>query len=339
MTEFLRNCWYMAGWSEEVGEGGSLARTIAGQAIVFFRDGSGELAALQDRCPHRFAPLSAGQVELDGIRCGYHGIAFDRYGACIDNPHGVASSALCARSFAVCERHTAFWVWLGEPDRAAEHTIPDLSFIDAVPPLARIASYLPTAANYELLTDNILDLSHADYLHASSLGGMMTSAETTCREDGDTVFVSWEAADCEPPPAFRPQLPDGARAHIIIAVEWQAPAVMVLTVNVREAGAPMREEDTSFTLHLMTPESARSTHYFFCNTRPDRQDDAEFTAFLRGTLTQAFAEEDKPMLEAQQRALADEEFESLGPALLPIDKASVLARRKLRKLLQAERSD
>lgn len=336
MAAYLHDTWYMAGWTEDLPAGAMLARRIAGQDIVLYRDGAGQPVALHDRCPHRFAPLSAGKLEGDALRCGYHGVAFGRSGECVDNPHGAKVSALCVRSFPAAERHTAIWLWLGDAALADASLIPDLSFIDAVPPLARIASYLPTAANYELLTDNILDLSHADYLHASSLGGMMTSAETRCHEDGGKVTVSWEAKDCDPPPAFAAQLPKGARAHILIAVEWQAPAVMVLTVNVVEAGTPMRAEDTSYTLHLMTPEDEQNTHYFFCNTRPYRQEDAEFTAFLRKTLTYAFSQEDKPMLEAQQGRLGSADFEDLQPVLLGVDKAAALARRSLRTMIANE---
>ncbi len=59
MHEFLRNVWYMAAWAEEVGEG-LLSRRIAGRKLVLFRAADGTPVALEDRCPHRFAPLSLG---------------------------------------------------------------------------------------------------------------------------------------------------------------------------------------------------------------------------------------------------------------------------------------
>ena len=65
MHEFLRNVWYMAAWAEEVGEG-LLSRRIAGRKLVLFRAADGTPVALEDRCPHRFAPLSLGQAPISG---------------------------------------------------------------------------------------------------------------------------------------------------------------------------------------------------------------------------------------------------------------------------------
>ena len=86
---YLHNAWYVAAWCEDLGDGGVLGRTILNEPVVLFRQGNGEVAALDDRCPHRFAPLSLGHV-LDGnrIQCPYHGLEFNGAGACVLNPHG-----------------------------------------------------------------------------------------------------------------------------------------------------------------------------------------------------------------------------------------------------------
>lgn len=171
---WLRNCWYQAGWNEELDASPSLARTILGVPLVFFRREDGAVLALHDRCPHRFAPLSAGRVEPGRIICGYHGLAFGEDGACVHNPHGPITSRISVRAYPAVERHLALWVWMGEPALADPALIPDLSFIDRTPVTARITGHMPTAADYRLLTDNIMDLSHADYLHPTTLGGIMT---------------------------------------------------------------------------------------------------------------------------------------------------------------------
>ena len=126
MTAFLRNTWYLAGWAEELSQDALLARTIAGEPLVLFRSPAGAPVALADVCPHRFAPLSRGRLGPLGLQCRYHGLTFGADGRCVHNPHGPISSALSARRFAVVERHTALWIWLGEPDRADPATIPDL---------------------------------------------------------------------------------------------------------------------------------------------------------------------------------------------------------------------
>jgi len=333
---YLKNCWYQAGWSTELRAGTQLVRVIADVPLLLWRERSGRVAALLDRCPHRFAPLSAGVITDNRVTCGYHGLTFDGTGACVHNPHGGLSKALTVTSFPVIERHTALWVWLGTPEQANADLIADLSYIDVAPENARIAGYVPTKANYELLTDNILDLSHADYLHPTSLGGMMTSAKTTVRVEDEQVVVEWDARDCVPPGAFRTLIPPPQRGDIWIQVRWSAPAVMTLATFAAPTGTARTAQGTALTLHNMTPETARSTHYFFCNTRPYLTEDVDFSEQLRRALTHAFAHEDKPMLEKQQERIGDDDFWALGPVLLSVDAAAVRVRRILQHLLEAE---
>ena len=230
MMKYLMNTWYQAGFADDIPAGGKLARTICAVPLVFYRRAEGSLTALADRCPHRFAPLSAGRVDGDSIFCGYHGLGFGADGKCMHNPHGPIVSALAVRSFPVVERHTIVWVWLGDAERADPALIPDLSYIDETPPQARISGYMPTAANYQLISDNILDLSHADFLHPDTLGGINSTAKTSNRQEGDTVVVDWLAENCEPPPAFRATVHGAGRADVWTEVVWRAPAVMTLGV-------------------------------------------------------------------------------------------------------------
>ena len=75
---YLRNAWYVAAWSDDLAEGKLLARTIMKEPIVLYRRADGSPAALHDRCPHRFAPLSMGKiVHGDAVQCPYHGLEFD----------------------------------------------------------------------------------------------------------------------------------------------------------------------------------------------------------------------------------------------------------------------
>ena len=336
--KYLQRCWYQAGWVSELDSGAPLGRTIAEIPLVFFRNEEGRVSALLDRCPHRFAPLSAGRLANGRISCGYHGLTFSGGGRCVHNPHGAALSVMRVQAFPAEERHQAIWVWLGEPEAADASRIPHLSYIDSTPPLARVMGYLPTRANYELLSDNILDLSHADYLHAGSLGGMMTSSRTKNSVEGDDVVVEWDAIDCVPPSAFLGLVPPPNRGDIWIQVRWTAPAVMSLWTFAAPAGTPRSDEMTAISLHSMTPETRNSTHYFYCSTRPYFVDDVQFSAMMRQVLEQAFAGEDKPMLEKQQLRIGGADFWSLNPVMMNVDTAAVQARRALQRLIAAERT-
>lgn len=55
---FLRNAWYVAGFTEEVAAGQMLARRILDCPLLLLLRTDGSLAALVDRCPHRFARIS-----------------------------------------------------------------------------------------------------------------------------------------------------------------------------------------------------------------------------------------------------------------------------------------
>jgi vanillate O-demethylase monooxygenase subunit len=59
---YLRNAWYVAAWSDDLADGQLLGRTIMKEPVVLYRKADGNVAALQDRCPHRFAPLHMGKI-------------------------------------------------------------------------------------------------------------------------------------------------------------------------------------------------------------------------------------------------------------------------------------
>ena len=334
---WVQNAWYQVAWCHELGVEGGLARAVLGLPLLVMRDASGAARTLFNRCPHRFAPLSAGRIANGIVRCGYHGLAFDGAGRCVDNPHGAATSAICVQSFPTIERHRAIWAWLGS-GAADGSLIPDLGFIDEAPDTARITGYLPTQADYQLVTDNILDLSHADYLHPTSLGGMMTGARTSIKEEGGAVTVEWLAENCNPPPAFHSMVPPPAKADIWTAVTWRPPALMVLSTWAKEAGKDRNPEHLAITLHNVTPADKLSSHYFFCAVRKFNVADAGFNAMLGQIITRAFEEEDKPMLEKQQANMLGADFWSLKPVLLNIDNAAVRARRILARLVDSQRA-
>src|SRR6202011_2666475 len=118
-------------------------------------------------------------------------------------------------------------------------------------------------------------------------------------------------------------------------VTWTAPGNMLLRVGATLHGESRSRGGEGMTLHLATPETARSTHYWFWSMRPFAIS-AEANAQIRGFLESAFAQQDKPMLEAQYRNMDGAEFWSMKPLLLSTDAPAVRARRKLAKLIKAE---
>jgi phenylpropionate dioxygenase-like ring-hydroxylating dioxygenase large terminal subunit len=336
---YLRNVWYATAWADELGLATPLlARTVADQPLVIFRTNDGSVSALQDRCPHRFAPLSRGQRTEQGIRCGYHGLEFGSSGACIANPHGAVVQSLRVHAYPATERYGMIWVWLGELELSDPSAIPDMSFVSSVPPTAFSKGYLPTSASHLLLTDNILDLSHADYLHPETLGGgAMTRARARVEERKGSVHVTWDSFDETPIPIFKSLLPTpDTRVDMWTEVEWFPNGVMILHTGATPTGKPREEGIDTWNAHIMTPEGDASTHYFYCNSRNYMMDDAEFNKLFATGLRAAFEHEDKPMIEAQQQRVGNVDLLEQHPALLAIDSASVKVRRILSQMIKAE---
>lgn len=339
---YLRRSWYVAGFADELLAGQLLARTLLDEPLVFFRRPDGGVAALQDRCPHRFAPLSAGVLCEGGqsVQCPYHGLRFGADGQCIHNPHGAGTipKAAAVKAWAVVERHGLLWWWAADAASADEALIPDFSETHGAPADATIRGYLPTACDYRLLADNILDLTHADYLHAGTLGnGAITRSTPQLTDLGPrSVRILWQSSGEPAPPAFDAHLREPGRpTDQWTDVTWFAPGLMLLRVGATLQGEPRGQGVDTCNLHLVTPETAGRTHYWYWSTRGFAID-PHVNAAIRPIVEFAFAQQDKPMLEAQQRRIGGASFWSLKPVLLPGDAGAVRARRKLDALIAAE---
>lgn len=334
---YLRNCWYMAAWASELAPGAMLARRLLDQPVVLVRERDGGLFALHDRCPHRFAPLSRGLLEAGQLVCGYHGLGFDRHGQCARNPHGPLVKSLAVRAYPLREAHRAIWIWMGEPALAAHAPLPPLEFLSTTPDTAFSQGYLNGAGHYQLYVDNILDLSHADYLHPTTLGGgSWTRARAEVSEQDDVIRVKWTAFNENPTPVQKAMRPHLEKVDLWTEVEWFAPGVMTLLSGSVPAGTPRDQGGTFKNVHIMTPETGGRTHYFFGSTRNFALDDAELNQRFAETRAHIFATEDEPMIAAQYERLEGEEFLAARPALLSIDAGSARARRRLDQMIADE---
>src|SRR3546814_16610251 len=158
MAKYLRNAWYAAAWSEEIG-GTPLGRTFLEQPVVLFRETDGTTVALADRCPHRFAPLSKGKLVGNAIECPYHGLRFGADGQCVHNYHGPVPKAASVHRYPVMECYGLAWIWMGDADQAHEDRLPAFGPFITDDGFAFARGNLQLAANYQLVVDNLLDLT------------------------------------------------------------------------------------------------------------------------------------------------------------------------------------
>lgn len=340
---YLKNAWYVAAWSHELGDE-LITRTICDQPVLLYRKEHGEAVAIGNLCPHRFAPLHMGRKVGDNVQCMYHGMVFGESGACVLNPHrgGVISPAMRVPAYPLIERHGAIWVWTGEADAADEALLPDYSCYSA-PGFAVIRGVMDVAANYELISDNLLDLTHADFLHEGTLSSeAITISKLETLEAGSTVWANRWCPNGDAAPVWGQLMESqlGMKAtdpvdHWLY-MRWDAPGHLLLDVGITPPSQPRDKGAWVFTGHHLTPVSQDRTLYYWTVVRNHGLDDPAVEAFWQGSIDYAFAVQDKPMIEAQQAALAGRHIDELRPVGIPADVAGAKARRMLARLIAGE---
>ena len=343
---FLRNAWYVALWGQDLPPGELVARTFLNEPVILFRDNEGIARALVDWCPHKFAPLHRGKfTDTGSIRCAYHGLEFDAEGACVYNPHGKTPKQ-GVRAYPVAEKHSLIWIWMGDSDRADPAAIPDFSILDPDRDADTQVSkrdWIKMEAGYELITDNLLDLSHVSFLHEGILGNEDTiAADTIVDHEGDRIYARRLMENVRVPGLFDLLFKgDGGRVDLWNDIRWDAPGCMMNDAGVTDPGGAHEDGTGIFGTHFLTPETERTTYYHFAavrqNPRPVAPDIAEE---LRHKLSElrhiAFAEQDAPIIEAQQLRFDAAMARGEAPTLLAIDKGPVAYKRVLKKLIDAE---
>ncbi len=333
---FIYDAWYAAGWGRSLGQA-PLSRLMLGEPIVLFRTESGRVAALQDRCPHRAVPLHMGSVSGEHIQCLYHGLQFNAAGRCVHNPHVKREPGLSTppiKNYAVAERHGMIWVWMGRPESANEKSIPDYSWFADDDRYAVSYGNTYVKGGYELIIDNLLDLSHAEYLHANTVGtvGSSGTVATGVEAGDDWVKVKRKVFGLKPSRIFAPHW---SRSELIDQrsdMLWRAPSNLLLDIRLCEAGDETESGLHFPSAHLLTPETERTSHYFWAVARDFKQGDDVLTQNIRTAFEATFGNEDRPVVEAIQQAydLAAGKVELCGFTMG--DAGSAKARRILERL-------
>jgi phenylpropionate dioxygenase-like ring-hydroxylating dioxygenase large terminal subunit len=352
--DWLRECWYVIAWDHEIppadadGDVPLFRRVVLEEPILVYRLHDGGVAAIEDRCCHRHAPLSRGRREGDCVRCGYHGLMFDASGACVDAP-GLAAIPPKARvrSYPVAVRNRWVFVWMGDPSTADTALLPDNFSCDS-PRWRNRPGYLHYDTNYLLICDNLLDFSHLSYVHATSLGGSVEIARA--RPDivpvpGPTadwpqlgIRVTRHVPDVPAPPFYQRFRRFDTNLDRWFDYEFLLPGTLLMHSGGRPTGRAADDDRDAVRLHscqTLTPETVDTTHYFFQQSHPSDQGDASTTASIYDSLLRAF-EEDRATIAAQHRNIALAPDAPMLP--LAMDAALIQFRRLLSQRLAIERA-
>ncbi len=336
---FIRDTWYAASWTTELADK-PIGRRILDEEIVLYRTASGEAVALGGVCPHRFASLAEGKLHGDSIACPYHGLRFGSDGRCTHNPHGPVSGAVRVRQYPLVERQRMLWIWMGSgsPEMA---TLPDTQLLEK-PGLTWVNGSLHVLGNYQLVIDNLLDLSHVEFMHPFLGGGRETDDEPLeyrAEQEGDRVRALYDCRKVTTTPlvyALWPDAPDKTRLWAYM--HWSPAANLYLDSGFASVGTTGSANAVLLpTYHLLTPETATTTHYFWWAGRNTQLEDENLSEQLREGFTQAFKLEDEPMIADIQRRLGNKNLMDMQPLLLSIDNAAVRARRIVEKKLKEQK--
>lgn len=334
---YLRNAWYVAAWSDEIKDG-LFARRLAQEPIVFYRKPDGMLTALADRCPHRFVPLHLGKLHGDIVECAYHGLRFGPDGKCVLNPNSDNIPAKArVRSYPVVERHRLVFVWMGAPELADPNLVPDFGFMSDES-LATTKGYIHGNSNYMLMVDNILDLSHTQYLHADTLGSkaLALAVPKIVEEERHVDVLRWMPDDYQAPLTAASRGFANRKCDAWMDTRWHPPGYMHMETGLTEPGSPRSAGKVSHALHLITPETPTTNHYFWANARAFATDDDKLSEQIHKGFSHAFEYEDKPILAAQQESIGDADLWDLDPVMLTGDAAAIRVRRRLGKMIDEE---
>jgi vanillate O-demethylase monooxygenase subunit len=304
-----------------------------GEPVVFYRCEDGTPVALEDRCCHRRAPLSRGKVIGDRLQCGYHGFTFAASGACVAIPgQDNVPPRIGVRSYTLAERHGFIWIWMREGSKADPSHIPDFKE-NLTPGWWPTRVLLPIRSHYQLVVENLLDLSHVAFVHGETIGSDDTNATLEFDRGAGYVRIIRKAPDITTPHFYRLN-GLAARSDQIKTITFIPPCFVSILVTTTERAAVKTEARSVNILihHACVPETETSTHYFIVSARdfaagPGAQEKS------RQTLIKVF-DEDRDIIEAQQRCI---ELDSASPYVSTnLDWGSVQMRRMMTQLVGEE---
>lgn len=307
---FIRNTWYVASWSHKLAAGKPTSVRLLGEAVALYRTATGRAVALQDRCSHRFAPLSMGRCEGESLRCMYHGLKFEPDGSCSEIPgQNVIPPQARVRSYPVVERHGWIWVWPGDPKLADETLIPPIIGPDEGDYFLGKGD-LDYRAPANLIWDNLLDFSHLAYVHANSFNATETWGETRPAFSALPRGVRVDRWVLDQPPLFGTQ-----RTDQWFTYDFLVPGFLILKTLTFPVGtaasfglqepSPAGWIQNSYSAHAITPMSDDTARYFF-TFGPHKQGSTEEAsdAFIKIAFA-AFAE-DQAFIEAQAGVIREQ---------------------------------
>jgi phenylpropionate dioxygenase-like ring-hydroxylating dioxygenase large terminal subunit len=340
-VDFPLNVWYVAALGKEIDDK-PLARTLLNHPVVIYRTKKGKVNALEDRCCHRHLPLSMGMVEDKGLRCGYHGLLFDDEGLVIEVPgQDQLPPRSCVKKYQVLEQDAIVWIWFGsEGNEIPTEKPPKYSFHtdDGYVYDGDVYHY---KAPYQLIHDNLLDLSHLGYVHVHTIGGdahTHMNAKLISETRGESVFIKRYLPNSTPPPTYVAAYPFNGKVDRWQELEFYASHIRIWTgaidVETDSLDNPDRKGFHMRGFHGLTPETTETSHYFWTMaTNPENNIEEILEKVI--DQTRFTFDEDKVVVEEQFNNM--KKFGDQPTFDIHVDVGPNRARRVIKKLIKTSK--
>lgn len=327
------DCWWVAATSGEITRK-PLGRWLLDTPIVLFRTQAGEVVALEDRCLHRWAPLSPGALEGDAIVCPYHGARFGTDGRCLGYPNQTDIPANARiRAFTTIERGPFVWIWLGSAHaRQAAAEPPDFPFTRD-PSWTVLEGGLTVAANYMLFHENLLDLTHFNYLHRNSLGitsktpPRYWSEGNIVRSELSMEMTGWTAEQRAGQGIHDPDVIRQDESNAFMSPAYHLGALTKFS----QTGAA----STMLVNHFMTPQSPGITQYWWHLGLNPRLN-PEMEQMFKDTILRAFNEDAEMLASIQNIVERDPRGRDYIEISFKGDLGGIKARQALNRIMAAD---
>lgn len=342
-TPLIKNCWYVLDWSADI-KNELKNRMVLGQDLVYFRAKSGDVTALQNRCAHRCFPLHRSTLhDNDTIQCGYHGLTYDTEGKCVKIPSAVNQSPghISVQHYPVVDRSPMVWIWMGDPKKADVAAIPEYDWVNE-DGWGYGDGYYNINANYLALHENLMDITHFEFLHGSALGTPgQTEADVDVTVRGNTVD-NYRISHGEPVPGLHKKATGLGDAVITREAHstFVTPGFHDGYGRFVDANGTLdgRTDYHPHILHFLTPEDQYSIHYHWIFGRDFSAPDAKWDKIYKDGTGKIF-EEDRDAIEWIEQQWANDERPEFREAHVPADRGAVEMRRIVKGMAEAEAAD
>jgi vanillate O-demethylase monooxygenase subunit len=239
----------------------------------------------------------------------------------------------------VVERYHWVWIWMGDPVQADPATIPDYHYLDS-PDWGAKGTYIHVKANWQLIVDNLLDLTHLAFVHESTIGNaaVAENAEVRVKRTPGGVLVTRWMIDKPAPPTYVKAGNFTTNVDRWQFIDFLPPAYLRLSVGATPTGtgAPEGKFEGGINmrnLNAITPETENTSHYFWAQAHDFDVKNEKLTDMIFEQVKTAFLE-DKEVFEAQQRVIDHDASESQVD--IHADAGGIQARRILSRLHDEE---